>query len=72
MKKLIRREMRFQLGHVFSDMEIGWTRRSFYDRYLEFQLGHVFSDMEIITLMGLLISFANWRFNWATSFQTWK
>jgi len=39
----------FQLGHVFSDMEILKTE-GFYAGYdaKAFQLGHVFSDMEIL------------------------
>jgi len=38
----------FQLGHVFSDMEI-WKQDESIDPTREnmFQLGHVFSDMEI-------------------------
>ena len=38
--------MMFQLGHVFSDMEIrlGKKEVELLDR---FQLGHVFSDMEM-------------------------
>jgi len=38
----------FQLGHVFSDMEIGGERLDNCDQECSaFQLGHVFSDMEI-------------------------
>ncbi len=37
----------FQLGHVFSDMEIGVRVSHVVAALLAFQLGHVFSDMEI-------------------------
>ena len=36
----------FQLGHVFSDMEMN-TDIIVHMGYIVFQLGHVFSDMEI-------------------------
>jgi hypothetical protein len=38
---------RFQLGHVFSDMEIGASDLDFALSSGLFQLGHVFSDMEM-------------------------
>ena len=37
----------FQLGHVFSDMEIGTVTSTTKSHIFVFQLGHVFSDMEI-------------------------
>ena len=39
--------MMFQLGHVFSDMEIGNRRQDEQGLDRGFQLGHVFSDMEM-------------------------
>jgi len=49
----------FQLGHVFSDMEmwrIGSSRMS-RNQPFGFQLGHVFSDMEIIEFLVRTILF---------------
>ena len=38
----------FQLGHVFSDMEMpNSSQRSMLTVMMAFRLGHVFSDMEI-------------------------
>jgi len=37
----------FQLGHVFSDMEIKIRKTVVASEHQVFQLGHVFSDMEI-------------------------
>ena len=65
------RFQKFQLGHVFSDMEIDPFLQQVNDSGVVFQLGHVFSDMEISFLTSYLRQ-PTVRFNWATSFQTWK
>ena len=60
---------KFQLGHVFSDMDSAETKREWITLGM-FQLGHVFSDMDSYktTEKGLKLLES---FNWATSFQTW-
>ena len=65
---------RFQLGHVFSDMEMCHLRWLKWSDFCEmvFQLGHVFSDMEIWRVRVIRRLTIISSFNWATSFQTWK
>jgi len=47
----------FQLGHVFSDMEISYpAARIPALRQAPFQLGHVFSDMEMYSYTPTIIS----------------
>ena len=51
---LSHKELRFQLGHVFSDMEIKGDNKSITFAKTRFQLGHVFSDMEIAAYFSRL------------------
>ena len=46
--------VRFQLGHVLSDMEIWFMDKGvYYD--IKFQLGHVLSDMEMVIVRSVAI-----------------
>ena len=51
-EEICRETMVFQLGHVFSDMEIVTDPKEFAVAVEAFQLGHVFSDMEMLKKRG--------------------
>ena len=65
--------LELQLGHVFSDMEIGKQPRP--SKRTEpkcFNWATSFQTWKLSEISGLHPKTINSGFNWATSFQTWK